>query len=499
MSRTGPLPVRATSPIAHNLERMEFHINLEGRTDLSGAIYRQMRDAIVEGRLRAGDLVPPTRHLARRLGVARMTVTVAYERLVAEGFLTTRVGAGTFVTEQAACQSPGRRAMEGEALEGRAIWQSVALPRAFARPARYDFRTGLPDASMFPDRLWRQLIGHSMRVRGVAAGIYQHPAGVPELREAIARHVAISRGVVARPQDVTITNGTQQALDILARVLLAPGDAIALEEPGYQPPRRLFASLGLCLVPVPVDSGGLSVSALPASAGAVYVTPSHQYPLGMAMPLDRRRALLAWAQRNGAAIIEDDYDSEFRFGGRPLPALQSLDPRRVIYVGSFSKTLLPTLRLGFIVAPPSLQPAIERAKFVTDWHTATLEQTALARFVVTGGYARHVRRLNAVYRQRHLLMTTILSKDLSRYLALIPSTTGVHVAAIAHGWTPAEIDAVQAHAADRDVAVQVLSSFSDAATPLAGIVLGYGAIAADAIEEGLRRLRGCFRRVAGDR
>jgi GntR family transcriptional regulator/MocR family aminotransferase len=266
-----------------------------------------------------------------------MTVTVAYERLLAEGLVTARVGAGTFVSDRVPRAATLHDTPTVGAIRGRATWDSVPLPSAFARPARYDFRTGLPDASLFPHRAWRRLVSQSMRAAEAAAGIYQQPAGLSELRGAIARHVAISRGVAARPGNVTITNGTQQALDILARVLLAPGDAIAVEDPGYEPPRRLFASLGLRVIGVRVDADGLVVSALPSGIRAAYVTPSHQYPLGMAMTPRRRAALLEWAERNGAAIIEDDYDSEFRFGGRPLQALQTLDEHgRVIYVGTFS-------------------------------------------------------------------------------------------------------------------------------------------------------------------
>src|SRR5213594_2888510 len=186
---------------------------------------------------------------------------------------------------------------------------------------------------------------------------------------------------------LTVTNGTQQALDILARVLLAHGDRIAVEHPGYSPACQLFESLGVRLAPVPVDREGIIVQTIPRNVRVVYVTPSHQYPLGVAMTLPRRQALLAWAERNAAAIIEDDYDSEFRFGGRPLDPLCTLDTSgRVIYIGSFSKTLLPSLRLGFIIAPPSLQSAVHKAKFVSDWHAPTLAQIALARFIEEGGF-----------------------------------------------------------------------------------------------------------------
>jgi GntR family transcriptional regulator / MocR family aminotransferase len=472
---------------------MDFHINLQGRRNLSGEIYRQLRQAIVDGRLRPGALLPPTRHLAERLSVARMTVTVAYDRLVAEGFVLSRVGAGTFVSDEAGRHHLSAAPKSDGVLQPRSVWNAIELPTVFASPAAYDFRTGLPEAAWFPHRVWRRLLGRSMRVPEVAGGVYQDSAGLPQLRAAIANHIAISRGVNAGSDEVIVTNGTQQALDLITRVLLAPGDAIAVEDPGYQPPRRLFTSCGIRVVGVAVDEERLVVDALPRRVRAVYVTPSHQYPLGVPMSLRRRQALLAWAERQRAAIIEDDYDSEFRFTGRPLEALQSLDVGgRVLYVGSFSKTLLPTLRVGFIVSPPSLHPALRRAKFVSDWHTSSLVQAALAQFIETGAYARHIRRVNGRYRERHALITRILSRDFADHLELVPSSTGLHVTAFARRLSTQQLDAVQARAAERDVAVRVLSRLFVGKPTRAGLVLGYGAIDVTDIPEGLRRLRRCF-------
>jgi len=472
---------------------MEFHIDLVGRNDLSGEIYRQLRRAIAGGRLRPGDTLPPTRHLARRLAVSRMTVTVAYERLAAEGLVTSRVGAGTFVSEDAARREPATTRRSEGVLSARSVWQSIRLPNAFVDPARYDFRTGLPDPGLFPHRTWSRLVGRCLRSAGTAAGVYQHPAGHHGLRAAIARHIGIARGVTAAAEDVTITNGTQQALDVLARVPLAPGDRIAVEEPGYQPPVRLFQSLGLRILHVPVDREGLVVEAMPRRVRAVYVTPSHQYPLGVCTTLARRQALLRWAERNNAAIIEDDYDSEFRFGGRPLEALQTLDGAgRVVYVGTFSKAMLPTLRIGFIVTPPSLTSAVQKAKFVSDWHTPTLVQEALARFIEEGGYARHIRRVSTAYRERHERIASTVRRDFADCLELIPSSTGLHMTALAIRATAAQIAAVSSRAAEVGVACRALSTFSVGKVRLAGVVLGYGAIATSDIDEGLRLLRTCF-------
>jgi GntR family transcriptional regulator / MocR family aminotransferase len=472
---------------------MAIHVSLVGRKDLKGEIYRQLRAAIRTGQLRPGEYLTPSRELAQALAVSRSTVVAAYDRLAAEGFVTSRPGAGMLVSEGLGHAKDGRSPPSGGALRPRPVWDSVELPTAFDRPARYDFRTGLPEASLFPHEAWRRLVARALRVAEKAERIYQRPAGQSSLRAAIAHHVGIARGIEASADDIVVTSGTQQALDVLARVLLSPGDRIAAEDPGYQPARRLFHSLGVRVIGVPVDHHGLVVDALPGRVRAVYVTPSHQYPLGVTMSLARRRALLAWAERNDAAIIEDDYDSEFRFGDRPLDPLQTLDTRgRVIYVGSFSKTLLPTIRLGFLVTPRSLRLAIQKAAFVGHWHAPSLTQNALAHLIDSGEFARHIRRVNRIYRDRHDALVGAISRNFRDHLELIPSTTGLHVAALARTASVQQIDAVACRAAQADVALQRLSSLAVSGSARAGIVLGYGAISAEKIPEGLRRLRRCF-------
>ena len=474
---------------------MDLHIDLTGNARLGEAIYRQLRQAIVHGRLRTGDRLPATRHLAHTLDVARSTVTVAYERLAGEGLIESRVGAGTFVSAQIARAPPVPLARQQRSvLTARPAWGAVPLSSAFAHPARFDFRTGLPDATLFPRQAWHRLLGRGLREAAAEAGIYGEPAGHPALRAAIARHIGTSRGVQASADDVTISNGTQQAVDIIARVLLEPGDTVVVEAPGYTPPRYLFESLGMRVVGVPVDHEGLVVDALPARARLVQVTPSHQYPLGVPLSLRRRIALLAWAERSNAAIIEDDYDSEFRFDGRQVPPLATLDTAgRVIYVGSFSKSILPTLRLGFLVAPPALRAAVHRAKYVADWHSEVPIQAALARFIDDGGFARHIRRMNNIYRERHARVVAALRGPFADEFELLPSSHGLHVAALARSASVPRIEAFAQRAARRGVAIHTLASIGGRESVRAGLAFGYGAIPTPLIDQGLERLRNCIK------
>lgn len=476
------------------MRAVEIHLHLGEKRDLAGQIYRQLRAAVLDGRLRSGDPLPPTRELADQLSVARNTVIVAYDKLAGEGFVTSRVGAGTYVSDDVRQPTATTREPAGTPLEPRGVWDKMPEPPTLTDEPEFDFRLGLGDARLFPYQTWRRLVTTELRAGNVRNGAYADPAGHVELRAAIARHLGVSRSVKADPDDIVIANGTQQCIDLIARVVVEPGSRVGVEEPGYPPVRRLFESLGASVVRVPVDAEGLVVNAIPGDVRLVFVTPSHQFPLGMRMSLARRFALLDWAERHDAAIVEDDYDSEFRFTGRPIEPLQSLDRAgRVIYVGSFSKVLLPILRLGFLVAPPSLRSALRAAKYVTDWHSPLTNQVALARFIEEGGLARHVRRTRAVYRARHERLVAALAGGLSRWLEPVPSVAGLHVAAYFRSPEIDDARDVVEPARRAGVALPALSWFS--ARPeraRRGLVLGYGAIPTDRIDEGLRRLRACL-------
>ncbi|GGM43650.1 PLP-dependent aminotransferase family protein [Dactylosporangium sucinum] len=467
---------------------MDLHISLDGRGDRTDRIYRQLRDAILDGRLRAGERVPPSRELARRLSVARNTVAAAYDRLVGDGFLEGRAGAGTFVAFRPA--RPAQRRAPGGALRPARRWAQLLDEPPPAEPARFDLRAGHPDPALFPLATWRRLLGRSLAARAD----YGDPAGAPELRAAIARHAGLSRSVRAAPDDVLVTHGAQQALDLVARVLVEPGAVVAVEEPGYRPARRLFAAHGARVVGVPVDAEGIVVGALPRTARLVYVTPSHQYPLGIAMSLHRRSALLAWAEETGAAVVEDDYDSEFRFSDRPLEPLQSLDRAgRVIYVGSFSKTLLPALRLGFLVAPATLRPALRAAKRLTDWHGDPAAQLALAALLDEGRLARHLRAVTRVYAARHELLTAAARGPLAGWFTPVPSSAGLHLTFRAVPGLP--VDAIVARLRAAEVAVEPLASFyaEPPPRPDPGLVVGYGSIPTANLPEAILRIEAACR------
>jgi len=459
---------------------VDLTVDLSGRGDRASALYRALLDAVQTGRLQAGDRLPPTRALARDLGIARNTVATAYERLTAEGYFEARVGAGTFVSQVVTRPSGARRQA---ALRPRRSWRWEPYLVSSQQPVPpFDFRVGIPDAGLFPFDSWRRMLASEWRLGAGGPGSYAEPAGPLRLRTAITRYLAYSRGVAADPDDVIATHGTQQALDLIARVLVEPGDLVAVEDPGYPFARDVFALAGARVVPVPVDDEGLVVDQLPAKTRLVFTTPSHQFPLGRPMSLARRQALLEYAAAHDTAIIEDDYDSEFRFVERPLDTLHRLDAAgRVIYVGTFSKSLLPSLRAGYLVAPPSLRHALRAARQLTDSHGSTPSQAALARFIEEGLLARHIRKAAKVYAARRTLLTDAIGKHLG--LTPIPSAAGLHLALFLD-----EGAEIAARAAEIGIAVDSVASYTAGELVRDGLVFGYGAAVTESIEPGIRKL-----------
>ncbi len=454
-------------------------------------IYQALREAVVDGRLGAGDRVPATRDLARQLGVARGTVTAAYDRLTAEGFLESRPGSGTYVADLAGDAAPGRRRARPGAVRPLPLWE---VPPAAPGPRDrrlHDLSIGLPDPALFPLELWRRLVSAQLRRSRLEEATYGG-RGSFRLQREIARFLGLSRSVVCAPDDVVVTAGAQQAVDLVARVLVAPRTVVAMEDPGYFAVRRLFETHRAVVRGVPVDAEGLVVDALPSDARLVYVTPSHQFPTGVPMSMPRRVALLRWAVRHDAVVVEDDYDSEYRYAQQPVEPLQSLDrDGRVVYVGTFSKSLLPALRTGFLVPPRSLLPALREAKRVTSWEGDLTTQGAMAEFLAEGHHAAHVRRATRVYRERRDRVLEGLA-GLDDVLEVVPSVAGLHVAA---RFRDAEVDdrAVVRRAARRGVQVEALSDHHRDQPPRPGLVIGFSGIDAEAVPDAMSRLAAAVR------
>lgn len=474
---------------------MDIQISIHGRQDLTGQIYRQLRAAVVEGRLAGGVRLPSSRDLALQLGVSRRTTLEVFERLQGEGFLESRRGHGTFVAgtmqRTAATRAEVRPSRgSGRGIAPSAFWarlpDTLSMPR-HRPPMAFDFLGGVTDKALFPFDAWRRCMGHALRAQARERAGYKDPGGDQSLRLAISRYVAFSRAVACNWSDVVVTQGAQQALDLLARVLISPGDIVAMEEPGYPPARVAFAAAGARIVPVPVDRNGIDTARLPDKAKLVYVTPSHQFPLGGSMSLERRLDLLSWAQRHRVAIVEDDYDSEFRYTGRPMESLASLDcDGLVAYVGTFSKTLFPELRIGYVIAPETLQPALLKAKQTVDWHTCSLTQAALGRFMLDGDFARHLRRMHKTYAERRGVLLRHFEGPLARWFEVEPSAAGIHMAAMLRRRL-SETRVVEA-AAVGGIALYGLAPFHAERPERAGLLFGYGALNASAIDMALRAL-----------
>jgi GntR family transcriptional regulator/MocR family aminotransferase len=400
---------------------------------LTRELHRQLRTAILDGRLPADSPMPATRRVAEALGVARNTVVTVYDLLIAEGYLIPRKGAKPVVATLARRRpASAPKAAGAEASRFAPVWRTPFVQPSPARtlPAR-NFRLGIPDHRHFPHEAWRRMMAQALRRSSREEFAYAPSAGIPALREAIARHVAFARAVACRADDVVVTSGAQQAFDLIARLLVTPGQTkVAVEEPGYPPVRAAFAAAGARLLPLPVDDEGLCVERLPDDVRIVSVTPSHQSPTGVAMSLRRRAALLDFARRHRAVIVEDDYDGEFRFGGRPLDALQTLDrDALVFYVGTFSKSMFPSLRKGFVVAPAWARDGLATVKHCADSHCDAVTQSALAAFIRDGHLARHVRHMRSIYAERRDALLDGLRRELGPWLQPIPSEAGLHLAA----------------------------------------------------------------------
>ena len=479
-----------------------FEIELErpvpGARDAGRTLYLQLKQAIEDGRLVAGAKLPASRKSAQFFGLSRNTVAEIYDRLLNDGYVTARQGSGTYVAER--LPELARSAAPVSAYKLNAFWlqEETSAAMGFWRdsdssPAPIDFRPALVDSRLFPFEILRRVSAKQLRGLEKKPASFKSPQGNQgkfHLREAITGHIAVTRAVVCRPDDVVVTSGAQQAFDLLARILVTPGETVvAVEDPGYPPMRVAFAAAGARIVPVPVDEEGLLVDALPAGVSVICVCPSHQFPLGVTMSKRRRAALVEHARGTGAVIVEDDYDGEFRFEGNPLQSLRGTAAADVtFYVGTFSKCMLPSLRLGFVVAPEWARKTLVAAKNCLDWHCSVPLQTGVAAFIVEGHLSHHVRKMRQLYRKRRQLLHELLRRDFADLLEPIPSVYGMHVAA----WLRGGADAEQVVAGLAEVKIHTLRRYYLGSPAREGLVFGYAAAHLPEIERGLALLREAF-------
>ena len=466
---------------------MDLLLTLEGSGTLADRLYRDLAGAIREHRLTTGDALPPSRDLAAQLGISRSTVTLAYERLTAEGYTEARVGSGTYVAPGATTVAPHAappRRREEPAL--------ASTPQ----PPAYSFRLGIPDVSLFPLAAWRRHVGRELDTVAPLVDGHGDASGHAGLRQGIAHHLGIARAVTTDADGVFVTSGAQQAINLLARVLIRPGDVVAVEEPGYPPVRDALTRAGARVVSMPVDAEGADPSELPKMTRMIYVTPSHQFPTGVVMSRRRRLQLLDWAAAHDALIIEDDYDSEYRFYDRPLEPLHVLDEQGVVaYVGTFSKALLPGLRVGYIIPPRHLLEPLSTARRLLDWHGDLVTQGALSRLLATGEFAAHMRRARRTYRARHAALIAGLDAPGFERVRVLPSSAGLHLCTDLVDVAAGTARRIRDAAAVAGVWVEPLDRYC-ADEPREGLVLGFGALPLDQIPEALHILQSALRRVA---
>jgi len=470
-------------------------------TPLHRQLYEGIRDAVLTGRLSAGARLPSTRALAADLDISRNTVAGAFDQLLAEGYIEGRPGAGTFVARELpdellrvspAVRGPSRTRMPAPRLSarGRMLAATPVAPAAREGAAPCAFRPGIPALDEFPRDLWSRIAARQYRQSRFDIFSYGNPAGHPPLRRAIAEYLRAARGVNCSWEQVIVTSGSQQALDLAARVLLDPGETAWVEDPGYFGARGAWTAAGIRCVPVAVDAEGLSITQgeqLAPQARMTYVSPSHQYPLGVTMSLARRMALLAWARRHEAWIAEDDYDSEFRYAGRPLAALQGLDTAgRVIYIGTFSKVLFPALRLGYMVVPSGAVDAFAGARALADRHPPGPSQALVAEFISAGHFARHIRRMRTLYAERQSALLAAAQREWRGLMEVEPADAGMHLMA----WLPRMSNDrdVSNRAAAAGIVAPPLSAYCHhAGVAPPALLLGYAALNVRKIQESVRR------------
>lgn len=460
-------------------------------------LYELIKCEILGGTLSGGSRLPPSRVLGRELGVSRNTVLYAYDQLLAEGYVSATVGRGTFVahvplrpaslSRDRADPVRERHTASSTALSSRGT-ELLARKRASSRQWGA-FVAGVPDVTLFPRQAWLRILNRHWRRPSAETLSYSTVGGHPALRRALAEHLHLARSVRCEPEQILITSGIHQAIDVVSRLLGDPGDQAWMEDPGYWGTRSVLASTGIEIVPVPVDADGMSPSEALLNGPPprfIFTTPSHQYPLGMSMSVARRLMLINYARRNGCWVIEDDYDSEFRFEGRPLASLQGLDnDERVIYMGTFSKTLFPAIRTGYMVLPKSIAEAATHALSELYREGQLVQQAALADFMAEGHYAAHIRRVRHVYAKRHGLLRQSIARHLGHDWPVATQDAGLHLVVL----LPDDMDDVEIgnQVGAQGIAVRPLSPYYlDPRNVRKGLLLGYACVPDNEIDAGVQ-------------
>ncbi|WP_028549625.1 MocR-like pyridoxine biosynthesis transcription factor PdxR [Paenibacillus sp. UNC451MF] len=452
---------------------MWFSIEKNTKVPMFRQVFEAFRGAILCGRLQSGHKLPSTRELAAELQVSRNVILEAYELLLAEGYITGRHGAGSYVAE-------------GTYLLGYKPDISGQLKASVVPDNEIEngedvisFRTGLPAVDLFPMKLWGSILQKVCADASTAQLGYGDSSGDPKLRSILADHLWRTRGVIAKPEQIIVTNGAVQALDLIVRGLLTAGDEVVVEEPSNVDLKIILSSTGAVLQQVPVDDLGLMTDRLPAKSSpkCIYVTPSHQFPLGGIMPIQRRIELVEYARRRDSYILEDDYDSEFRYDGAPVYSLQSLCTDRVIYIGTFSKVMFPSLRIGFMVVPEPLVQECKRLKRLTDYQTPSLDQLALARFMQEGHLNAHILRMKKLYRKRRELLIDALNKHVDEPFRICGRSAGLHLVVEFDSQLASNLNDIWR---EQGVIAMVISEKR--------LLLGYGHLSGEQIDEGIRRI-----------
>jgi GntR family transcriptional regulator/MocR family aminotransferase len=454
-----------------------WQLDRASRTPLTRQIYMQVRAAVLSGALRPGTRMPSSRAMASKLGVARASVVLAYEHLLAEGYVESRHGSGTFIAGDLTglASRPRGTSRAIKPIVPRSAHVFSDFERSAVQSDARPFNTGRTLIDARTAETWRRLTHRAVRRLGANDLGYTDPAGLAELRADICDYLRAARAVRCDPEQIVITAGTQQAIDIAIRVLLAPGDGVWVEDPGYPLTQAQLLLAKARPHPIPVDAQGLIVAAgrrTAPRARAVFVTPSHQFPTGVALSMARRLELLAWARRYGAFIVEDDYTSEFRYSGPPLASLQGLDDtERVIYIGTLNKALFPGLRIGYAVVPRALLQAFVSARYLIDRQPATLQQAVVCDFMREGHFAAHIRRMRQLYReQRDALAETLMRRAADRLDVAVPDQ-GMHL--VAYLCDGSSDIAIEAAAQRAGIVVRAISRFYRAARPRLGLMLGF--------------------------